>query len=69
MRYTYRGDKLTDPVLKGMQCDPVRRADGKCVRARPYRVNGKTVSMDTMLVVDASSRRHVVIGRQLRINR
>jgi len=24
MRYIYLGDKLTDPALKGMACDPVR---------------------------------------------
>lgn len=59
MRYTYRGDRLTSAALRGLQCDPVRRADGKCVRGR----NGN------MLVVDAQGRRCVVLGRQLRINR
>lgn len=34
MRYTYRGDRITDPGLRDIQCDPVRRADGKCVRGR-----------------------------------
>lgn len=33
MRYTYLGDKLTDPALMGMACDPVRRPDGKCIIA------------------------------------
>lgn len=69
MRYTYRGDRLTSSALKGIQCDPVRRADGKCVRAKPYRIDGKTVSMGTMLVVDASGKQYAVIGRQLRVNR
>lgn len=31
MRYTYLGDRLTAPGLKGAQCDPVRRPDGKCI--------------------------------------
>lgn len=59
MRYTYRGDRLTTAALRGLQCDPVRRADGKCVRGR----NGN------MLVVDAQGRRYVVPGRQLRVNK
>jgi hypothetical protein len=59
MRYTYRGDRLTDDSLRGLQCDPVRRGDGKCVRGK----NGN------MLVEDAQGRRYVVLGRQLRMNR
>jgi hypothetical protein len=59
VRYTYRGDRLTDLKFKGMQCDPVRQRDGKCVRGR----NG------SMLVVDANGTEHVVIGRMLRINK
>ena len=64
MRYVYRGDRMTDPALKGMRCDPVYRADlspaqQKCVRGR----NGN------MLVVDERGRRHVVLGRQLRVVR
>ncbi len=58
MRYTYRGDRLTEPTLRGMQCDPVRRANGKCVRGK----NGN------MLVIDAQGRRWVVLARQLRVN-
>ena len=34
MRYVYLGDRLTDPTLKGQPCDPVRRADGKCIVGR-----------------------------------
>lgn len=59
MRYTYLGNKLTDPALIGMQCNPVRRADGKCI------VNMK---MATALVVDEHGRRHVVLWRRLRVN-
>ncbi len=59
MRYTYRGDRLTDPTLRGMQCDPVRRPDGKCIRGK----NGN------MLVIDGQGRRWVVLARQLRVNK
>lgn len=59
MKYSYRGDRLTDPGLKNMQCDAVYRADGKCI----------TSKMATMLVVDANGKRHVVLRRQLRINK
>jgi len=55
MRYIYLGDKLTDSLLVGMQCDPVRRRDGKCV-----------VGRSKMLVVDQSGRQHVVLRRRLR---
>ena len=58
MRYTYLGDKQSSD-LAGMQCDPVRRADGKCVRGK----NGN------MLVVDTNGQRYVVLGRRLRVNR
>jgi hypothetical protein len=59
MRYTYLGDMLTDRTLIGLQCDPVRRADGKCV------VNRKLASA---LVVDAQGKRYVVKRRRLRVN-
>ena len=59
-RYTYLGDRLTAPALKGMQCDPVRRADGKCVLS---------VRMATALVVDERGTAHVVLRRRLRVNR
>ena len=57
MRYTYKGDRLTDNLLKGMQCDPVRRPDGKCMRSR----------LSTMLVTDGY-KGYIVLARQLRIN-
>jgi len=56
MRYTYLGGKYS--VLKGMQCDPVRRRDGKCIRSKK----------GTMLVTDGE-KRHVVVARLLRINK
>ena len=58
MRYQYIGSKDTDPSLIGMACDPVRRADGRCV---------VSVKMSTALVVDASGKRHVVLRRRLRL--
>ena len=57
MRYTYLGDKLSN--LAGMQCDPVRRNDGKCI---------VSVKMATALVVDGSGKRSVVLRRKLRLN-
>jgi len=33
-RYTYLGDRMTDPALKGLPCDPVRRRDGRCIVGR-----------------------------------
>ena len=59
MRYTYLGDALTSPELINMQCDPVKRSDGKCV------VSGR---MATALVIDAGGRKHVVKRRRLRLN-
>ncbi len=59
MRYTYRGDRLTDPCNKGRQCDPVRRLDGKCI----------TSKQATMLVIFEDGTIAVVLRRQLRVNR
>lgn len=58
MRYTYLGDKLS--TLTGMQCDPVRRPDGKCI---------VSVKMATALVIDAQGNKYVVLRRKLRLNR
>lgn len=58
MRYIYLGDKLTAPELRGMRCDPVRRADGCCIVGRKPR---------NQLVVDERGRLHVVLGRRLRV--
>lgn len=60
MRYTYLGDKLTRPDLCGMQCNPVRRDDFKCIVG---------VRMASALVVDGDGRLHVVARRRLRVNR
>lgn len=59
MRYTYLGGKDTDESLRGLQCDPVRRPDGKCIVSVP---------MATALVVDADGKKHVVLRRRLRVN-
>lgn len=37
MRYVYLGDDLTDPRWAGQPCDPVQRADGKCIVGRSPR--------------------------------
>lgn len=59
MRYTYLGDKYTRDDLRGMQCDPVRRSDGKCI------INTKLAQA---LVIDADGNMHNVARRQLRLN-
>ena len=59
-RYVYLGDKLTDLALVNMPCDPVRRADGKCI---------VSIKMATALVEDGTGTRHVVLRRRLRLNK
>lgn len=59
MRYTYLGNKWTDEAFIGMQCDPVRRNDGKCIVSQ---------KMATALVVDETGKHHVVYRRALRLN-
>jgi hypothetical protein len=59
MRYTYLGDALTRPELIGLQCDPVRRPDGKCI---------VSVKMATALVQDTTGQCYVVKRRRLRLN-
>lgn len=59
MRYTYFGDRHTRPDLRGAQCDPVRRPDGKVVRGRNRNA----------LVRLASGELVVAAGRFLRLNR
>jgi hypothetical protein len=56
VRYIYLGDRMTAPELKKQPCDPVRRADGKCIRGR-----------GSMLVVFADGVQRVVIARLLRV--
>lgn len=56
MRYVYLGDRATDPSLKNQPCEPVRRADGKCIRGR-----------GSQLVRFADGLARVVIARRLRV--
>ena len=58
MRYVFLGDRLTDPVLVGQACDPVRREDGKCI---------VSVRMATALVRFADGVERVVPRRRLRV--
>jgi hypothetical protein len=55
MRYVYLGDAHTAPELHGQPCDPVRRADGKCI-----------VGGSKQLVVFEGGLEHVVMRRRLR---
>jgi hypothetical protein len=56
MKYVYRGDRLTDPKLRGAGCEAVRRPDGKCITGR-----------SAMLVLfDGETEPRVVQRRQLR---
>ena len=59
MRYTYIGNRATDDNMRGLQCDPLRRTDGKCV---------VSIKMASALVVDEHGRQHVVMRRFLRLN-
>ena len=58
MRYTYLGDRMTDPRWAGQPCDPVLRADGKCIVGRKPR---------NQLVRFADGSLVVVLGRRLRL--
>ena len=60
MRYTYLGTKETDPALIDLQCDPVRRPNGRCI---------VSIKMATALVEDASGQCYVVARRRLRLNK
>jgi len=44
MRYTYLGDPLTREDLRGMQCDPVRRAGDDCLLLIPYATPQDTIT-------------------------
>lgn len=50
MRYTFLGDKMSRSELRGMQCDPVRRQDGKCI---------VHIKLASALVVDANGKQYV----------
>ncbi|HYE96158.1 MAG TPA: hypothetical protein VD962_08110 [Rubricoccaceae bacterium] len=59
-RYLYLGDRQTRRELAGMPCNPVRRADGRCVVSR---------RLASALVEDRHGRRYVVARRRLRLRR
>lgn len=59
MRYTFLGGSQTRPDLRGLQCLPVRNAQGKCVVSQ---------RMAVALVVDVNGTRYVVPRRRLRLN-
>lgn len=61
-RYTYLGDKLTDPRWVGQPCDPVLRADGKCIVGRRPR-NQLVRFADGSLVVVLARRLRLVKGQ------
>jgi len=56
--YRYLGDAMTDPALAGATCEPVLRADGKCI-----------VGGSKQLVRFSDGTEHVVLRRRLRIVR
>lgn len=58
-RYTFLGDRATRPELRGMQCDPVRNAQGKCILS---------VKFATAAVRDAQGKLWIVPRRRLRLN-
>lgn len=58
MRYVYLGDRLTDAALVNQPCEPVRRADGRCI---------VSTRMATALVRFADGSVRVVARRRLRV--
>lgn len=56
MRYVYVGDRMTDPALVNQPCDPVLRADGKCI-----------LGGSKMLVRFPDGLARVVLRRRLRL--
>jgi len=58
MRYVYLGVRDTDPALIGQPCEPVRRADGRCI-----------VGRGNQLVRFTDGSRRVVVRRRLRVRR
>lgn len=57
MRYTYLGDKFSDPELTDQPCEPVLRGDGRCI-----------VAGSKQLVTFADGTRRLVMRRRLRLN-
>lgn len=58
VRYVFLGDKMTDPLLIGMPCDPVTRDDGRCIIS---------TRMATALVLFENGIHCVVPRRRLRL--
>jgi hypothetical protein len=56
VRYVYLGDRMTSSRWRGQPCDPVRRADGRCL-----------VDRSRQLVEFADGTRVVVNRRMLRL--
>ena len=56
MTYIYLGDKFTDELLKGKECQAVLREDGKCITA------GRKVGM----LVSFNGKKVIVNRRLLR---
>jgi hypothetical protein len=54
VEYSYRGDRLTDPRLKGQVCRAIRK-NGKCIRGR-----------NSNMLVEFNGEPVVVLARQLR---
>lgn len=54
--YLYRGDRLTDPSLKGKRCTAVLRPDGKCIRG----------GSKMLVLFDGETYPRAVIAAQLR---
>lgn len=58
VRYVYLGDRMTRLDLRGAECDPIRRADGRAIVSTP-RATAKVVFEDGSV--------HVVARRRLRL--
>jgi len=59
-RYSFLGGSQTRPCLRGLQCNPVKNARGKCIVSQ---------RMAVALVVDANGTRYIVPRRRLRLNK
>lgn len=59
MRYVYLGDLVTDDALRNRPCEPVRRADGKCIVGR--RLSSQLVRFE------GETEPRVVMRRRLRV--
>lgn len=62
MRYIYLGDKLTRTDLRGLQCNPIRRYDGKCIVS--VRMASAMVTFENGVVAVVARRRLRLISKQ-----